>query len=161
MDIIIHFIDEKFRSGANVIPILLMANLFLGIYYNLSVWYKLTNKTKFGAYISIIGALITISLNFYWIPRIGFTGSAWATFICYGSMMILSYLWGKKYYPIPYNLPRILFYLGLSITFYYISTRMTYDSTNLKLVANTFILLVYISILLFMEKKSLFTKSIN
>ena len=161
MDIIIHFIDAKFRSGAHVIPILLMANLFLGIYYNLSVWYKLTNKTRFGAYISIIGALITISLNFYWIPRIGFTGSAWATFICYGSMMVLSYIWGKKYYPIPYNLSRILFYLGLSIAFYYFSSILNYSNLTIKLSINTVILIVYMSILLLMEKKNLFPKSIS
>jgi len=156
MDIIIHFIDEKFRSGAPVIPILLMANLFLGIYYNLSVWYKLTDKTRFGAYISIIGALITISLNFYWIPRIGFTGSAWATFICYGSMMILSFVWGRKYYPIPYNLPRIMFYLILSVGLYFASTLMEYESLTIKFSVNTLLLISYITVLLSMEKKNLF-----
>jgi O-antigen/teichoic acid export membrane protein len=156
MDIIIHFIDEKFRSGAPVIPILLMANLFLGIYYNLSVWYKLTDKTRFGAYISIIGALITISLNFYWIPRIGFKGSAWATFICYGSMMILSFVWGRKYYPIPYNLPRIVFYLILSVGLYFASTLMEYESLTIKFSVNTLLLISYITVLLSMEKKNLF-----
>jgi len=151
-----HFIDIKFRSGAHVIPILLMANLFLGIYYNLSVWYKLTDKTRFGAYISIIGALITISLNFYWIPRIGFTGSAWATFICYGSMMLISYVWGKKYYPIPYNLPRIMFYLILSVSIYYASTLMEFESLTIKLSINTLLLISYLAVLLSMEKKNLF-----
>jgi len=156
MDVIIYFIDIKFRSGAHVIPILLMANLFLGIYYNLSVWYKLTNKTRFGAYISIIGAIITISLNFYWIPRIGYTGSAWATFICYGSMMIISFAWGRKHYPIPYNISRILLYLGLSFSFYYISTLTNFTSLAYKLSFNTLLLGAYLSILLAMEKKNLF-----
>jgi len=158
MDIIIHFIGKDFRSGAPVIPILLLANLFLGIYYNLSVWYKLTNKTKFGAYISIIGALITLTLNFYWIPRIGYTGSAWATFICYGSMMLMSYFIGKKYYPIPYNIGRILFYIFLSVAFYFISLKFNIDDQTKKLLVNTGVFILFISILLFIERKNLFVR---
>jgi O-antigen/teichoic acid export membrane protein len=156
MDIIIHFIGKDYRSGAPVIPILLLANLFLGIYYNLSVWYKLTNKTKFGAYISIFGALVTLSLNFYWIPRIGYTGSAWATFICYGSMMLISYVIGRKYYPIPYNIGKILFYLSLSVAFYFISLEFNIDNQAMKLTANTGVFILFVSILLFLERKNLF-----
>jgi len=158
MDIIIHFIGKDFRSGAPVIPILLLANLFLGIYYNLSVWYKLTNKTKFGAYISIFGAFVTLTLNFYWIPRIGYTGSAWATFICYGSMMLISYFIGRKYYPIPYNIKRILFYLSLSVVFYFISLKFNIDDKSMRLVANTGVFVVFVSILLFFERKNLFVR---
>jgi len=157
MDIIIHFIGKNFRAGAHVIPILLLANLFLGIYYNLSIWYKLTNKTRYGAYISIIGALITLSLNFYWIPRFSYTGSAWATLICYSSMMLISYFWGQKYYPIPYKLGRILLYLGSTLLLYGLSTLIpTNISLGLKLTANTAILLIYIAIALFLEYKNLF-----
>lgn len=158
MDIIIHFIGKDFRSGAPVIPILLLANLFLGIYYNLSVWYKLTNKTKFGAYISIFGAFVTLTLNFYWIPRIGYTGSAWATFICYGSMMLISYFIGRKYYPIPYNISRIILYLSLSVAFYFISLEFNIDEKSMRLAANTGVFVVFISILLFLERKNLFIK---
>ena len=155
MDIIIHFIGERFRSGAPVIPILLMANLFLGIYYNLSVWYKLTNKTKWGAYISIVGAIITISLNVYWIPRIGYTGSAWATFYCYGSMMVLSLLIGRKYYPIPYKIGRILMYLLLSVGIYFLSLQIPASSLSIRLSINTILLLAYLSFIFFMERKNI------
>lgn len=160
MDIIIHFIGKEFRSGAPVIPILLMANLFLGIYYNLSVWYKLTNKTRYGAYISIIGAIITISLNFYWIPRIGYEGSAWATFICYGSMMLISFLWGRKYYPIPYNLPRIVFYIGLAVGFYFLSELLNIESLAIRLSVNSIILLIFMGVLFAMERNNLFPKKV-
>ncbi len=152
MDIIIHFIGEPFRIGAPVIPILLLANLFLGIYYNLSVWYKLTNKTKWGAYISIVGAIITISLNIYWIPRIGYTGSAWATFYCYGSMMVLSLLIGRKYYPIPYNIGRILIYLLVSVGIYFLSLQIPANTLSVRLSINTVLLLAYLGFIYFMER---------
>ncbi len=155
MDIIIHLIGEPFREGAPVIPILLMANLFLGIYYNLSVWYKLTNKTKWGAYISIVGAIITISLNIYWIPRIGYTGSAWATFYCYGSMMVLSLLIGRKYYPIPYNILKILMYLGISVALYFLSLQFGIEILWIKLSVNTVLLLAYLTFIYFMEWKNI------
>jgi len=158
MDIVIYFVGERFRSGAPVIPILLMANLFLGIYYNLSVWYKLTDKTKFGAYISIFGALITLSLNFYWIPRIGYTGSAWATFICYASMTIVSFLIGRKYYPIPYDLKRILSYLGLAVLLYFASLQLQIDSQIIRLSVNTLILLGYMAVLFMFEKNNFLPK---
>ena len=158
MDIVIYLVGERYRSGAHVIPILLMANLFLGIYYNLSVWYKLTDKTKFGAYISVFGALITLALNFYWIPRIGYLGSAWATFICYGSMMLLSFLLGKKYYPIPYDIKRILTYIGLAVLLYFVSIELAIESKALRLSVNTGIILSYIGVLFLRERKNLLGK---
>ncbi|MCK5847505.1 MAG: polysaccharide biosynthesis C-terminal domain-containing protein [Bacteroidales bacterium] len=152
IDVVIYFVGENYRSGAPVIPILLMANLFLGIYYNLSVWYKLTDKTKYGAYISIFGAFITLTLNFYWIPRIGYTGSAWATFICYGSMVLLSYLIGRKYYPIPYDLKRIFSYLGLAVILYFMSLQIDIESLIIRLSINTVIIIGYIAVLYYAEK---------
>jgi len=98
----------------SIVPIILLANLFLGIYHNLSVWYKLTDKTKAGMYISIFGALVTICFNIVLIPVLGFIAAAWATLGAYGSMMVISYFFGKKYYPVPYNVKRyvsICFYL--------------------------------------------------
>ncbi|OQX97781.1 MAG: hypothetical protein B6I24_07640 [Bacteroidetes bacterium 4572_128] len=84
-----------------------MANLFLGIYFNLSIWYKLNDLTKFGAYLSIFGAIITIIFNFILIPKISYLGSAYATLICYFLMMICSYFLGQKYFPIKYELKKI------------------------------------------------------
>jgi len=145
----IHLIGAKFRVGKNVIPILLLANLFLGVYYNLSIWYKLTAQTIWGAWLSVIGAVITLALNFWWIPLSpdhlihGYVGSAWATFICYGSMMILSYLIGQKYFPVPYNLAKFFGYLGLAVLLYAISVLVPVEQTVLRIVFHTLLLLVF------------------
>ncbi|MBU2938091.1 oligosaccharide flippase family protein [Lacinutrix sp. C3R15] len=106
--------SEAYYEAMWIVPFILLANFCLGIYHNLSVWYKITDRTKFGAYISIVGAIITLVLNYILIPIIGFKGAAIATFSAYAVMMILSFYFGKKYYPIPYNLKKILLYFGLS-----------------------------------------------
>ena len=111
IDIIKYFIGEEYWGGLGVVPILLMANLFLGLYYNVSIWYKLTDQTKKGGLIALGGAVVTIVLNVWWIPRIGYMGSAWATLICYATMTIICWAWGTKYYPVRYDLKRILFYI--------------------------------------------------
>ena len=107
--------DEAYWQAMWIVPPILLANFCLGIYHNLSVWYKVTDKTKFGAYISIFGAILTLALNFWLIPIMSYKGSAIATLTAYASMMVLSYYFGRKYYPIPYNLKKILMYLILSI----------------------------------------------
>jgi O-antigen/teichoic acid export membrane protein len=95
-----------------------MGSVFLGIYYNLSVWYKLTNRNMTGAYITLVGAIITLILNIALIPEFRYTGSAWATFICYAFMMISSYWFGQKYYPIPYAKKKLLTYLSICVLIY-------------------------------------------
>lgn len=109
--------DESYWEAMKVVPLIILANFFLGIYHNLSVWYKLTDKTKMGAYISIIGAIVTLVLNFMLIKHFSYVGSAIATIAAYGSMMFISYVLGNKYYPIPYDLKKIGGYLVLSILF--------------------------------------------
>ena len=109
--------DDAYWDAMNIVPIILLASFFLGIYHNLSVWYKVTDKTRYGALISFIGAIITIGINLVFIPSIGYMASAIATVSAYGSMMVLSYYFGKSRYPIPYNFRKILFYLGISICF--------------------------------------------
>ncbi|MUV05280.1 oligosaccharide flippase family protein [Flavobacterium rakeshii] len=116
--------SPEYWEAMKVVPLIILANFFLGIYHNLSVWYKLTDKTKMGAYISIVGALVTLGLNFLLIEKYDYMGSAIATISAYGTMMIISYFLGNKYYPIPYDLKKIGGYLGLSISmslvyFYY------------------------------------------
>jgi O-antigen/teichoic acid export membrane protein len=113
--------DESYWEAMKVVPLIILANFFLGIYNNLSVWYKLTDKTKIGAYISIVGAILTLVLNFLLIPKYSYYGSAIATIVAYGSMMTISYVLGNKYYPIPYDMEKIGGYLGLSILFSIIS----------------------------------------
>nr|WP_315205837.1 oligosaccharide flippase family protein [uncultured Flavobacterium sp.] len=109
--------DESYWEAMKVVPLIILANFFLGIYTNLSVWYKLIDKTHIGAYISIIGAIITLSLNYLLIPTMSYYGSAIATIAAYGSMMFISYYFGNKYYPIPYDTNKIAMYLLISIAF--------------------------------------------
>ncbi|CDF81188.1 polysaccharide biosynthesis protein [Formosa agariphila KMM 3901] len=113
--------SEDYWEAMSVVPIILLAYLFLGMYHNLSVWYKITDRTKFGAYISIFGAVVTLVLNFWLIPIISYRGSAIATLAAYGSMVLLSYYFGRKYYPIPYNIKKISAYILVSVTFSIIS----------------------------------------
>ena len=109
--------NNEYWDAIKVVPLIVLANFFLGIYTNLSVWYKLIDKTKIGAYISIVGAVVTLILNFLLIKKFSYFGSAIATLAAYGTMMIISYKMGQKKYPIPYDINTILKYLGLSITF--------------------------------------------
>ena len=109
--------DSSYWEAMKVVPLIILANFFLGIYTNLSVWYKLIDKTHIGAYISIVGAIITLSLNFLLIPSFSYYGSAIATIVAYGTMMMISYILGNKFYPIPYDIKKIGGYLGLSIGF--------------------------------------------
>lgn len=118
-----HFIQNPdMWVGLKVVPILLLANIFLGIYYNLSIWYKLTNKTMAGAWITLIGAVITISINYLFIPRFGYMACAWATFFCYGSMMVISFTWGQKVYRIPYSWKKLLAYIIITVALFAIHT---------------------------------------
>ncbi len=121
IDVFKHFINERYWEGLHVVPILLIANLFLGVYFNLSIWYKLSDNTNKGAIISITGAAITIVANLLLVPHFGYTGSAWATLICYVSMVVICYLLGAKYYPIPYQVGRFMIYLTIALTIYGVS----------------------------------------
>jgi O-antigen/teichoic acid export membrane protein len=118
LDLFKYFIGEQFRAGLTVVPILLMASLFLGIYVNLSIWYKLTDRTRLGAGVALFGAVLTIALNFLWIPELGYVGSALATLSCYVSMTVLSYLLGRKYYPVDYDVGAMLGYILFGIVLY-------------------------------------------
>lgn len=143
--------SEAYYEAMWIVPFILLANFCLGIYHNLSVWYKITDRTKFGAYISIIGALITLVINYILIPVIGFKGSAIATFTAYAVMMLLSFYFGKKYYPIPYNLKKILLYFCLSTLFsmlYFYQFRENY-------VIGIGAIIVFLALVFQLEKKEL------
>ncbi len=123
--------NQSYWSAMNIVPLIVLANFFLGIYTNLSVWYKLIDKTRIGAYISIVGAIVTLVLNLLLIPIISYMGSAIATILAYGTMMFISYYMGQKKYPIPYDKKSIFTYLGLAIllsgiSFYVPILRETY-----------------------------------
>ncbi len=152
IDLFKHFIGEEFHSGLNIVPVILTANLFLGIVYNLSIWYKLSNRTNYGAFITAFGAFITIVLNFILIPEYGYVGCAWATLTCYVSMFFLSYFLGKRFYFIPYPIKSILFYLGLSYGIYFLQDFIQYPNLAHKIVFNSLFLLFFIAIIFKKEK---------
>lgn len=143
--------DESYWIAIEIVPIIILANLFLGIYFNLAIWYKLTDKTRYGMYLSIIGAIITIVFNYMMIPKIGFMASAWATLIAYGVMMIVSYILGQKYYKVPYNLPRIIGYILIAIGFSVIS----YYKYPSNYYISSLLVVSFLIIITFIEKHEL------
>ncbi|WP_185782637.1 lipopolysaccharide biosynthesis protein [Croceivirga lutea] len=150
--------DEAYWEAMKIVPIVLLASFCLGIYHNLSVWYKVTDKTRFGAYISSIGAILTLLINFIFIPKYGYLASAWATLIAYGSMMCLSYYLGRKHYPIPYNMRKIFFYSFIAIGFALIS----FYGFNRNLIVGSLLLLVFLGLIYKLEGdklKKIFLKS--
>jgi O-antigen/teichoic acid export membrane protein len=143
--------DSSYWVAMKVVPLIILANFFLGIYTNLSVWYKLINKTYIGACISIVGAIVTLVLNFLLIPTIGYLGSAIATIAAYATMMLISYYLGNKYYPIPYDKKKIMSYLFLSILFSSISFYGFRENYYIGIL----LLLIYICVVYHNEKKLL------
>lgn len=156
IDIVKNFIGKEYREGIGVVPILLMANLCLGVFYNLSVWYKLTHQTKWGAWFSIIGATITLALNFALIPVMGYMGAAWATLICYAAMMVISYLVGQKYYHVNYNLGSFFYFILSALAIYFFSEQLRNHfawGRNAMLLANTGFLLVFLALAYVYERR--------
>ena len=156
LDIWKYFIrNEAMWAGLKVVPILLLANMFLGIYYNLSIWYKLTNKTGAGATITIIGAAITLVINYFFIPYYGYMACAWATFLCYGTMMVLSFEWGQKHYPVPYAWKKLLAYIAIVVFLYFIHRGINhlYVSFMLSVGSGLILLLAFLLFILKIEKK--------
>jgi O-antigen/teichoic acid export membrane protein len=148
-------LDVEYYEGIKVVPLVLLSNLFLGVYYALSLWYKLDDKTRFGAYMALIGSSITIFLNIWLIPVIGYMGSAIAMFICFFVMMVMSYLWGQKFYPIPYDLKSISIYTILALVLYFISTLFYSLPTPLKYGLNTLLFLSFVAVVYYKEKDKL------
>ncbi len=148
---------KEYWSGLVVVPLLMVSKIFLGIYYNLSVWYKLTNKNLMGAWITIGGAIITVTLNYLLIPVFGYTACAITTIVCYGSMMLSSYFLGQKYFPVPYDVKRMLGYIFLAILIYLIFCFIVGESTNIpfKLLTGLILAIIYTGCIFFIEKEEL------
>lgn len=156
IDVFKHFIqNESYWVGLKVVPILLLANVFLGIYYNQSIWYKLSGKTGYGALIAICGALLTITLNMIYIPQYGYIACAWATLIVYFIQMVLSYILGQRHYPIPYNLKKFFLYLGITLGIYFFARAFQFEDQVINLVYRNSLLLMLVLFLFWNEKKPL------
>ncbi|WP_410222117.1 polysaccharide biosynthesis C-terminal domain-containing protein [Pedobacter sp.] len=152
IEILKHFIrNEQYWVGLPAVPYLLLGYVCLGIYMNLSIWYRLSDQTRFGLYISVIGAIITIVFNFVLIPKYSYMGSAWVSMIAYFVMMVISYILGQRYYPIPYNLKKISTYLIvatiLSFCSFFVFKRNIYIGNAL--------LIGFIGVIVYLEKDDL------
>ncbi|CAG7856689.1 hypothetical protein MCAMS1_01270 [biofilm metagenome] len=155
IDFFKYFVGPEFRVGLDVVPILLVANLFLGIYVNLSIWYKLTDRTLIGAFVSLAAAALTIYLNIKWIPVYGYMGSAWAHLIGYAGMVVVSYGLGQIYYPVKYDVLRILVYIMLGLNIYQANIVIKTSSSLLPGVGAAGLLILYLLIMAFFERQDL------
>ncbi len=147
------FIGKDFRSGLQVVPLLLMANFFLGVFFNLSIWYKLTNQTRYGAWLTIFGAVITLAGNFIFIPRFGYMACAYTTLVCYLLMMLVSYFIGNKHYHVNYDVKRIVAYIGLSLLLFAISQYINFDSDVLGITIKNLLLILFALVVFLFERK--------
>lgn len=157
MDILQHFVGRTgsdYREGLRIVPIILIANMLYGIVFNLSIWFKLSDKTYYGTIISIIGSITTLLCFFILIPRIGYMGAAIAHLACYSVMMLVSYFWGQRIMPIPYQIGRITIYCVLAAILFFISTLTSELGIVLKLSLNTLMILIFIGITFIMERKN-------
>ncbi|MCS6820001.1 MAG: polysaccharide biosynthesis C-terminal domain-containing protein, partial [Chitinophagales bacterium] len=147
------FIGQDFRSGLSIVPILLIANMFFGIYTNLSIWYKLTDRTLYGALVALLGAAVTIVLLWWWVPRMGYHGAAWATLGCYIFMTVVSYILGQKYFPVPYNIPKVLAYILFGIGCYLVHKQVISIYVSEE-ISGAVLLMIFIFVVLVMESKN-------
>lgn len=155
LDLFQYFVGSAYREGLHVVPILLLANLLLGVYVNLSIWYKLTDRTLMGSAVSIAGAVITVILLLTLVPRLGFEGAAWAHLACYGFMVTASYLLGRRYYPVPYDLGRVAGYLALGLGLYGVS-HLIVDRLDLNaLVVGAVLMALFLGLVYWIDGRTL------
>ena len=152
LDILRHFIAATYFSGLKVVPILMIAELFFGVFFNLSVWYKITDRTVWGMWLSLLGLVMTVGLNVLLVPRYGYIGCAWAAFGCYGAMMAASYIAGRMHYPIGYNVPRLAFYFVSGLVFWVVGEVIGIDAHPwLTMAMRTPLLVLYVFMVLRVE----------
>jgi O-antigen/teichoic acid export membrane protein len=153
VDVVKYFIGPHYWEGLYVLPIVLLANLLLGITYNLSIWYKLNDMTRFGAYIGLSGAAVTIILNVLLVPRFSYLGAAWGHLSAYVVMVILSFIWGQKYYRIKYQMGRIGFYTLVTLLLFLVSYFMPREHRWVSLGINGILMMIFLIIVFFRERK--------
>ena len=157
IDILKFFVGRggsDYHEGLIIVPIVLIANMFYGIVFNLSIWFKLTDRTFSGTIISIIGACITLLCLFVLVPHIGYLGAAIAHLGCYTTMMLVSYFWGQKVFPVPYQVGRIILYMIFAIGLFLLSTVFSEYSLIIRLIINTVLIIIYLGIVFIFERKN-------
>lgn len=152
LDYFILFIGQDFREGVKIVPIILLANLFMGIFNNLSIWYKITGQTKYGALFVILGALITIVINILFIPQFGYYASAWGHLISYSIMIIVCYFYGNRYFPVPYNLKRIFLLISIPILLLFLHKLLLTENVIWTFINGFLVIFLYVFLFLKIEK---------
>lgn len=154
IDIAQYIIASNFRAGLHIVPVLMIAYLLQGIYYNFATWFKVTDNTIYGAYIAIAGAVVVITSNYFLIPRLGMAGAAWSVLICFGTMTVLAWWTGRKHYPIPYPLGKMATYIAAAIAVWMFSEwlRPLVGSLSLILGSNTLLLMVYLLFVYWLDR---------
>ena len=152
MPLLQYLVGADYREGLRVVPIVMMAEIFMGIYFNLSFWYKLTDQTWWGAIFSAIGCAVLLAINFIFVPKYSYMACAWGGFAGYATCMVLSYFVGQKKAPIPYNLKSAFIYFALAIALYYVQKSIHIENTVWTLVVNTGLLLVFFAFICWKEK---------
>ena len=152
MPVLQYIIGPEYREGLRVVPIVMMAEIFMGIYFNLSFWYKLTDQTLWGAIFSAIGCAVLLAINFIFVPKYGYMACAWGGFAGYATCMVLSYFVGQKKAPIPYNLKSAFMYFAVAMVLFFAQKYIHIGSTVWTLVVNTGLLLVFFAFICWREK---------
>ena len=155
IDYFILFIGVNFREGAGIVPIILMANLFMGIFYNLSIWYKITGQTKFGALFVIVGAIITIVINVIFIPHYSYYASAWGHFYSYFVMIILCYYFGRRYYNVPYKIKQIVLLIALPLVLLFLKNYFIPENPLINIIIGISLMFIYFIVFIKVQKISL------
>lgn len=152
LDVFKFIIHRNYWDGLRAVPIVMMAEIFMGVYFNLSFWYKLNKETWWGAIFSGLGCTALLAVNFLLVPKFGYMACAWGGFVGYGICMVLSYIVGQKRNPIPYNLKALFGYFLLAVALYVVTLFIRHDNAVLTLVFNTLVLLVYVAVLMYNER---------
>jgi len=156
MDILRNFIDPGYFSGLKVVPVVMIAEFFFGIFFNLSLWYKLTDRTAYGMWFSLLGLAVTVALNVLLVPRYGYMGCAWASFACYGTMMAVSYAFGRVKYPIGYNVGRLTFYFFTAIALWMFAELIAIECRPwFNMIVRTPLLIAYVFMAMRIERITL------
>ena len=158
MDVLRYIIQSQYWEGLRTVPIVMMAEIFMGIYFNLSFWYKLTERTWWGAVMSAIGCVVLLSVNIIFVPRYGYMACAWGGLACYGVCTTISYFIGQHYYPVPYPIKAIAGYFVLALALYVVAERISCRNLTLQVVAKCALLLVYAGAVVYFERKKIICK---
>lgn len=153
LDVLKYFLNDKYWEGIHIVPVLLLAYLFLGVYYNFTVWFKLTDRTYWGTILAVAGAVLTIAINYLLIPKYGYEGSSFATLVCYASMTIACYWLGQRYYPIPYRVFKGLLYILGTFLLVYTVNLVNIPNTWLALSFHALVIVIYLLIIFVTERK--------